>query len=63
MLRQCALRLTYSLAYLLTATVISRTYEVYTYALLFGRPLGQAYAIGNPSVCPSVRPSVCGQTA
>ena len=30
---------------------------------VFGRPLGQAYAIGNPSVCPSVRPSVCGQTA
>jgi len=31
--------------------------------MIFGRPLGQAYAIGNPSVCPSVRPSVCGQTA
>jgi len=34
---------------------------------VFGRPLGQAYAIGNPSVRPSVRPSVtlvdCGQTA
>ena len=33
----------------------------------FGRPLGQAYAIGNPSVRPSVRLSVtlvyCGQTA
>jgi len=26
---------------------------------VFGRPLGQAYAIGNPSVCLSVRPSVC----
>ena len=34
---------------------------------IFGRPIGQAYAIGNPSVCLSVCLSVtlvyCGQTA
>ena len=36
-------------------------------SVVFGRPLGQAYAIGNPSVCLSVCLSVtlvyCGQTA
>jgi len=30
---------------------------------VFGRPLGQAYAIGNPSVRPSVTLVDCGQTA
>ena len=30
---------------------------------IFGRPIGQAYAIGNPSVCLSVTLVYCGQTA
>ena len=30
---------------------------------LFGRPLGQAIATGNPSVCLSVTLVYCGQTA
>ena len=32
-------------------------------SFIFGRPLGQAYATGNPSVRPSVTLVDCGQTA
>ena len=39
--------------------LFSQVYRADLTLAIFGRPLGQAYAIGNPSVCPSVRPSVC----
>ena len=36
---------------------------VFVLVSVFGRPIGQAYAIGNPSVCLSVTLVYCGQTA
>ena len=38
---------------------ISGNESVDTLTCVFGRPIGQAYAIGNPSVCLSVCLSVC----
>ena len=47
----------------LSITVSEIERDICEKIVIFGRPLGQAYAIGNPSVRPSVTLVDCGQTA
>ena len=50
-------------AQLTIATVTRFSWYFAASTTVFGRPIGQTYAIGNPSVCLSVTLVYCGQTA